>query len=75
MKANVDNIDFDAAAGYERRLRHDVMAHVHAWGDQCPKARPIVHLGATSCFVTDNSELIQMRDGLALVRRRLVQDD
>jgi len=73
MRANVDNIDFDAAERYERRLRHDVMAHVHAWGDQCPNARPIVHLGATSCFVTDNSELIQMRDSLVLLRRRLVQ--
>lgn len=73
MRENVDNIDFDAADRYERKLRHDVMAHVHAWGDQCPKARPIVHLGATSCFVTDNSELIQMRDALLLLRRRLVQ--
>lgn len=73
MKANVDNIDFDAAEKYERKLRHDVMAHVHAWGDQCPKARPIVHLGATSCYVTDNSELIQIRDSLLLTRRRLVQ--
>ena len=73
MKANVTNVDFDAAEKYERKLRHDVMAHVHAWGDQCPKARPIIHLGATSCFVTDNSELIQMRDSLQLIRRRLVQ--
>lgn len=73
MRASVDNIDFESADRYERKLRHDVMAHVHAWGDQCPTARPIVHLGATSCFVTDNSELIQMRDSLQLVRRRLVQ--
>lgn len=73
MRANVSNIDFRAAERYERKLRHDVMAHVHAWGDQCPRARPIVHLGATSCFVTDNSELIQMRESLLLVRRRLVQ--
>lgn len=73
MRANIDNVDFAAADHYERKLRHDVMAHVHAWGDQCPKARPIIHLGATSCFVTDNSELLQMRDGLVLLRRRLVQ--
>lgn len=73
MRASVDTIDFAAADRYERKLRHDVMAHVHAWGDQCPTARPIVHLGATSCFVTDNSELIQIRDSLQLVRRRLVQ--
>ena len=73
MRATVDAIDFTAAEKYERSLRHDVMAHVHAWGDQCPKARPIIHLGATSCFVTDNSELIQMRESLFLIRRRLVQ--
>lgn len=73
MRATVDDIDFDAAAKYERDLRHDVMAHVHAWGDQCPAARKDIHLGATSCFVTDNSELIQIRESLLLTRRRLVQ--
>lgn len=73
MRASVDSIDFNAAAKYEKELRHDVMAHVYAWGDQVPGARPIIHLGATSCFVTDNSELIQMRDSLLLLRRRLVQ--
>ncbi len=73
MRATVDDVDFEAAERYERKLRHDVMAHVHAWGDQCPIARPIVHLGATSCFVTDNSELVQMKESLLLVRRRLVQ--
>ena len=73
MRATVDDIDFDAAAAYERDLRHDVMAHVHAWGDQCPQARKDIHLGATSCFVTDNSELIQIRDSLKIIRRRLVQ--
>ena len=73
MRASVDTIDFGAANRYERELRHDVMAHVHAWGDQCPTARPIVHLGATSCFVTDNSELIQIKNSLLLIRRRLVQ--
>jgi len=72
LAAQVDTIDFDAAARYERELRHDVMAHVHAYGDACPDARPIIHLGATSCYVTDNTELMQMRDALHLVRRRLV---
>src|SRR5437762_165156 len=71
LKANVDEIDFKAAAAYERKLRHDVMAHVHAYGDVCPKARPIIHLGATSCYVTDNADLILMREGLRLLVRRL----
>ena len=73
MRATADDIDFDAAARYERELRHDVMAHVHAWGDQCPTARGDIHLGATSCYVTDNSEIIQIRESLQLIRRRLVQ--
>ena len=73
MRDTVEAIDFDAAAAYEKQLRHDVMAHVYTWGDQVPLARPIIHLGATSCFVTDNSELIQMRESLLLLRKRLVQ--
>lgn len=73
LKANIDNIDFDAAAGYERELRHDVMAHVHAYGDVCPDARGLIHLGATSCYVTDNADLVLLREGLELVRSRLVQ--
>ncbi|MBN2218142.1 MAG: adenylosuccinate lyase [Pirellulales bacterium] len=73
LAAHVDDIDFAAAARYEKELRHDVMAHVHAYGDVCPDARPIIHLGATSCYVTDNSELMQMRDALRLVRDRLVR--
>jgi adenylosuccinate lyase len=72
LRAHVEDVDFDLASKYERELRHDVMAHIHAWGDQCPGARGIVHLGATSCFVTDNSELIVMRDGLRLIRSQLV---
>jgi adenylosuccinate lyase len=71
LRANVDTIDFDVAEAYERKLRHDVMAHVHAFGDVCPRARPIIHLGATSCYVTDNTDLILMREGLSLVRDRL----
>jgi adenylosuccinate lyase len=73
LKANIDNIDFEAASGYERDLRHDVMAHVHAYGDVCPDARGIIHLGATSCYVTDNADLVLLREGLELVRNRLVQ--
>ncbi|MDA1164134.1 MAG: adenylosuccinate lyase [Planctomycetota bacterium] len=72
LKANIDNIDFDAAAAYERDLRHDVMAHVHAYGDVCPDARGIIHLGATSCYVTDNADLVLLREGLNLLRNRLV---
>jgi adenylosuccinate lyase len=73
LKAHVDDIDFDRAAEYERQLRHDVMAHVHAYRDQCPSAGGIIHLGATSCYVTDNAELIQIRDSLHIIRARLVQ--
>ncbi len=72
LEGKVDDIDFAAAERFERELRHDVMAHVHAYGEQCPGARAILHLGATSCYVTDNAELIQMRDGLALLRGQLV---
>src|SRR5581483_1351398 len=72
LRAHVEDIDFAAAAKYERQLRHDVMAHVHTYGDACPSARPIIHLGATSCYVTDNSDLILMRRGLELLRGKLV---
>ncbi len=72
LRQNVENIDFSAAAAYERKLRHDVMAHVHAYGDVAPGARPIIHLGATSCYVTDNADLILMRQALGLVRNKLV---
>jgi adenylosuccinate lyase len=71
LKSAVDAIDFEAAGRYERKLRHDVMAHVHAYGDVCPTARPIIHLGATSCYVTDNTDLILIRDALRMVAGRL----
>ena len=66
-----DRLNLERAAEYERRLRHDVMAHVHAYGEQCPGARPILHLGATSCFITDNADLILIREALQLVAARL----
>ena len=72
MREHLDDIDLAKAAEHERRLRHDVMAHVHHFGDVAPAARPFIHLGATSCFVTDNTELIQHREALRLVRRRLL---
>lgn len=71
MRAHVDDIDFEAAARYERKFRHDVMGHIHAYGDACPQARPIIHLGATSCYVTDNTDLLLMREGLQMLCRRL----
>ena len=72
MRRAVDQVDLDQVARYERRFRHDVMAHVHAFGDQCPAARGIIHLGATSCYVTDNADLLLLREALHLVRDRLV---
>jgi adenylosuccinate lyase len=72
LKAAVDDIDFDRASKYERELRHDVMAHVHAYRDKCPNAGGIIHLGATSCYVTDNTDLILMREGLKTLRSRLI---
>ncbi|MFO0880765.1 MAG: adenylosuccinate lyase [Gemmataceae bacterium] len=72
LRAHIENIDFAAADRYERELRHDVMAHIHAYGDVAPNAREIIHLGATSCFVTDNTDLLLMREGLTLLRDRLV---
>ncbi len=72
LKSATDDIDFVLAAKYEKELRHDVMAHVHAYGDRCPSARGIIHLGATSCYVTDNTDLILMREALQLVQSKLV---
>ena len=67
LKARRDDVDFEAAARYEAELRHDVMAHIHAYGDQCPAARAIIHLGATSCDVTDNADLVIIRESLRLL--------
>ncbi|MFO0930895.1 MAG: adenylosuccinate lyase [Gemmataceae bacterium] len=72
LRAHLDDIDFAAADRYERQLRHDVMAHIHAFGDVAPAARGIIHLGATSCYVTDNTDLLLMRQGLGMLRDRLV---
>jgi len=72
LRRAVDDIDFRAAAAYERKLRHDVMAHIHAFGDAAPAARGILHLGATSMDIVDNADLILMRQGLELLRQRLL---
>lgn len=71
MKAHVYDIDFVRAAAIEKEVRHDVMAHVHAFGEQCPKAMPIIHLGATSAYVGDNTDLIVMREALELTKEKL----
>ena len=72
LKAHKDDINYDVAREEEKIVRHDVMAHVHAYGAQCPHAKGIIHLGATSCYVGDNTDLIIMTEGLKLVRKKLV---
>ena len=72
MQAHIYDIDYEKAAEYESRLRHDVMAYVHTYGDCCPSAKGIIHLGATSCYVGDNAELIRMRDAMALIKKELI---
>ncbi len=72
MKAHVDDINYDVAAAREKEVRHDVMAHVYAFGKQAPSAEPIIHLGATSCFVTDNAEVIVIDNALKLVLKKVV---
>ncbi len=72
LKENAEDIDYEKAAEYEKKFRHDVMAHVHTYGDAAPLAKGIIHLGATSAFVGDNTDLIQMRDGLLLLKKQLV---
>src|SRR5882757_7796028 len=72
MRAHLDDIDFDAVKAYEKRFRHDVMAHVHAFGEVAPAARGFIHYGATSAYVTDNADLIMMRRGMELLRVKIV---
>ena len=72
MRAHLDDIDFELAGRYEREVRHDVMAQVLAFGDACPAARPVIHLGATSCYVGDNTDILNMRDALLLIRKLLL---
>src|SRR5579885_1072654 len=72
LRAHLDDIDLARAEYHERRLRHDVMAHIHTYGEVCPGARDIIHLGATSCYVTDNTDLLLMREGLGMIRDRIV---
>lgn len=72
LEANIENIDYAVAAEREKQVRHDVMAHVYTYGKVCPKAKGIIHLGATSCYVGDNTDIIIMRDALQVVRRKLI---
>lgn len=72
LEANISNINYDVAEAREKEVRHDVMSHVYAYGKQCPKAAGIIHLGATSCYVGDNTDVIIMRDALLLVRKKLL---
>ncbi len=72
LKANADNINYDVAKEREALVRHDVMSHVYAYGVQCPKAKGIIHLGATSCYVGDNTDIIIMTEGLKLVRKKII---
>ena len=72
LEAHIYDIDYAVAGAYEKKLRHDVMAHIHTYGDLCPNARPIIHLGATSCYVGDNTDMIVMKEALALVRTKLL---
>ena len=72
LRNNIDNINFDEARKIEKEVRHDVMSHVYAYGLQCPNAKGIIHLGATSCYVGDNTDIIIMRDALLLIKKKLI---
>ena len=72
MKAHIHDIDYDVVAAREKECRHDVMSHVYEFGIKCPAAKPIIHLGATSCYVTDNTEVILMKEALSLIKQKLV---
>jgi adenylosuccinate lyase len=73
LKSNINNINYEVVKEREKLTRHDVMSHVHAYGVQCPNAKGIIHLGATSCYVGDNTDVIIMKQGLELVRGKLMQ--
>lgn len=73
LEANIENIDYEVAAAREKEVRHDVMSHVYAYGKVCPKAEPIIHLGATSCYVGDNTDVIIMRDAMQVIKRKLIK--
>ena len=72
MRAHLDDINYDVAREREKVVRHDVMSHVFAYGEQCPKAKPIIHLGATSCYVGDNTDIIIMTEAMKLIKKKLV---
>ena len=72
LKAHADDINYDVAKEREKLVRHDVMSHVYAYGVQCPKAKGFIHLGATSCYVGDNTDIIVMTEALKLVRKKLI---
>ena len=72
LEANKDDINYEVARAREKLVRHDVMSHVYAYGQQCPKAAGIIHLGATSCYVGDNTDMILMKEALELVRTKLI---
>ncbi len=69
----MDNINYDVAEAREKEVRHDVMSHVYAYGQQCPNAKGIIHLGATSCYVGDNTDLIIMNEALELIKTKLLK--
>ena len=73
LKNNIENIDFEYAKNEEKILRHDVMAHVHTYAHCCPSAAPIIHLGATSCYVTDNSDLMIIKDAFDIINKKLAR--
>ena len=72
LRANVNNINYEVADQREKEVRHDVMSHVYAYGVQCPKAKGIIHLGVTSCYVGDNTDLIIMKEAMLLIRKKII---
>ena len=72
MKAHINDIDYETAARREKEVRHDVMAHIFTYGEACPAAKPIIHLGATSCYVGDNTDVIIQRDALLRIKKLLL---